>query len=152
MSTENKLKDLILTRYRSIREFTQFIDMPYSTFDAILKRGIDNSSVSNIIKICKALGISADALANGEIVHIIAANHLDEEIDIEHLISDVKRKILNYDNLRLKGKIIDELGRMILVDCLDMSLEFATKQISGDRLEEYTKRLMKSYNKNHNKT
>ena len=38
MSVESKLKELILKRYNSIREFTQEIDIPYSTIDSILRR------------------------------------------------------------------------------------------------------------------
>lgn len=67
MSIEQQLKELILKRYNSVREFTQEIEMSYSTLDSILKRGIGNSSVTNIIKICKALNISVDALGDGKI-------------------------------------------------------------------------------------
>lgn len=67
MSTEEKLKDLILSKYKSVREFTITVDIPYTTLDSIFKRGIGNSSVSTILKICNALHIKADALANGEI-------------------------------------------------------------------------------------
>ena len=67
MTIEEKLKNLILERYHSIREFAIYIDMPYTTLDSIFKRGIGNSSVTNIVKICKALHISTDALADGEI-------------------------------------------------------------------------------------
>ena len=67
MTIEEKLKNLISERYHSIREFAIYIDMPYSTLDSIFKRGIGNSSVTNIVKICKALHISTDALADGEI-------------------------------------------------------------------------------------
>lgn len=67
MTREEKLKLLILSRYKSIREFTIAIDIPYTTIDSIFRRGIDNSSVSNIKKICDALNISVDALADGEI-------------------------------------------------------------------------------------
>ena len=70
MTIEQKLKDLILKRYHSIREFTIAIDIPYTTMDSIFRRGIGNSSVTNVIKICKALRISVDALADGEIVPI----------------------------------------------------------------------------------
>ena len=62
MNIEDRLKSLILERYGSVREFTMSINMPYSTFDTILKRGIQNATVSNIIKICEALNISADSL------------------------------------------------------------------------------------------
>ena len=70
MTIEEKLKDYILERYSSVREFTTVADIPYTTVYSIFKRGVGNSSVTNVIKICKELGISADALADGEIVPI----------------------------------------------------------------------------------
>lgn len=57
---EEKIKNLIIERYGSIRQFALKIDIPYTTIDSILKRGIDNSNVSNVLKMCKALGISVD--------------------------------------------------------------------------------------------
>ena len=41
--SEDLLKEVILDKYKSIREFTQEIGMPYSTVDTILKRGIRKS-------------------------------------------------------------------------------------------------------------
>lgn len=142
MTIEEKLKNLILTKYRSIREFTQIIDMPYSTFSTIISRGIDNSSVTNIIRICKALGISADALADGRIAHV-SADHKDDEIDIDHVINDVKGKILSYDNLRLRGKIVDPAGRLLIADYLDVTIELAARQIDGERLSKFAEQLSK---------
>lgn len=57
---EEKIKNLIIEKYGSVRQFALKIDIPYTTIDSILKRGIDNSNVSNVLKMCKALGISAD--------------------------------------------------------------------------------------------
>lgn len=51
MSVEIKLKELILEKYKSLREFAIKIDMPYSTLDTILKRGVNKANVSNIIAI-----------------------------------------------------------------------------------------------------
>lgn len=62
-----KLKDFIFSKYKSMREFANEINIPYSTLDSIFKRGILNANVANIIKICKHLNISADFLAVGEI-------------------------------------------------------------------------------------
>ena len=67
MNTEEKLKNYILERYVSLREFSQTVGIPHSTFASILSRGIHNASVGNVIKICRALNISADALADGKI-------------------------------------------------------------------------------------
>jgi DNA-binding Xre family transcriptional regulator len=67
MPVEQELKNLILQRYRSIRAFSVETGIPYSTIDSIFKRGIENSSLSNIIKICRALNIDANALGDGKI-------------------------------------------------------------------------------------
>ncbi len=64
---ENELKKLILVRFKSMREFSNFIAMPYSTLATIFKRGVGNASITNIIRICDALSISADELADGRI-------------------------------------------------------------------------------------
>lgn len=79
---EQKLKDYILSRYKSIREFGLNIEMPYSTIDTILKHRINKASVENVLKIGQSLEISADALADGEIIE--AAQECD-------LINDLPR-------------------------------------------------------------
>lgn len=68
MSIEEDLKTLILSTHGSLREFALSINMPCSTLDSIFKRGLDNASIRNIVKICDALEISADALAEKKII------------------------------------------------------------------------------------
>lgn len=109
MTTEEKLKKLILTRYQSIREFTIDIDIAYSTFDTIMKRGIRNANVSNVIKICNALHISADALADGEIVFVALTPNKDitpAPLQIENVVKDFKIYLLSHD-LTMEGKTLD---------------------------------------------
>ena len=77
MSIEIELKELILSRYKSVRDFAISIEMPYSTLDSIFKRGVSNASITNIIKICETLSISADDLARGKIVHRSALSSSD---------------------------------------------------------------------------
>ena len=62
---ENKIKDMIINKYGSLRNFCNKIDVPYSTIDSILKRGIGKANVLNVIKICNALGLSVDSLKHG---------------------------------------------------------------------------------------
>ncbi len=57
---EDKIKQLIIEKYGSVRQFTLKIDVPCTTIDSILKRGIDNPNVNNGIKICEALNLSVD--------------------------------------------------------------------------------------------
>lgn len=68
MSDEERLKSEILARYESMRQFAASIDMPYSTLDSIFKRGLENASIGNILKIFDALELSIDTLGEGEIV------------------------------------------------------------------------------------
>lgn len=63
---EEKLKNLIIEKFDSVRQFALKIDVPYTTVDSILKRGLDNSNVGNVIKMCKALDISIDNLLDNK--------------------------------------------------------------------------------------
>ena len=65
MTIEDQLKSFILEQYKSIREFSQTINMPYSTLDSIFKRGVSNAGITNIITICQALSLDVDKLADG---------------------------------------------------------------------------------------
>ena len=136
MDAEKELKDLILSRYKSIREFTIAIDMPYTTIDSIFRRGIGNSSVSNVIKICKTLGISADALAEGKIVPSIERyfEPVEDPIDISDIFSNAKARLTHYEDLMIDGEPMDDETAKAIVQGLEVSLEMA-----------------KRYNKIHNK-
>ena len=70
MSIEQKLKDLIISRYDNIYTFTKSIGIPNSTFASIMQRGIMNSNVGSLFKICKSLDLSMDKLCEGEIVFL----------------------------------------------------------------------------------
>lgn len=68
MSVESNLKNLIIERYGTVKAFSQSVGLPNSTLDSIFRRGILKASVTNVIKICDELGISADGLGEGKIV------------------------------------------------------------------------------------
>jgi len=130
MSTEDKLKDLILKRYHSIREFTIAIDIPYTTMDSIFRRGVGNSSVSNVIKICKALGISADALADGEIVPVKkrTATPINDRFEVKEILSDTKDRLIHSGEITLDGKPIGKAGIESIIDAMDVGIEIARKK------------------------
>lgn len=65
MSIEQELKGLILEQYKSIRAFSLEVDIPYSTIDTMLKRGISGTAISTVTKICNALDIDTDSLSRG---------------------------------------------------------------------------------------
>lgn len=128
MSTEDKLKDLILSRYKSIREFTIAVDLPYSTLDSIFRRGVANSSVTNINKICKALKISADELANGRIVpyDYKADKTTIEYTDIADIVEQAKDRIAKYAT-SLDGHKINKDTIDTILNAIDVGVEVAKR-------------------------
>ena len=130
MTKEEKLKQYILTRYKSIREFTQEIDLPYSTISTILKRGIDNSSVTNIIRICQALGISTDELAEGRIVP--SATIVSKPIKIEDIIANTKQQIINSNNLTINNQLLNDSEVKSILNSLDLLLEIQKRSINQE--------------------
>lgn len=87
MTATEKMKELILENFNSIREFADASQMPYTTVHTILKRGIENSSVDNVIRMCQTLNINVDDILsdNQGDIHTIAAHAIkdltDEEIE-----------------------------------------------------------------------
>lgn len=127
MTIEEKLKELILNRYHSIREFTIQHDIPYTTMVSIFKRGVDNSSLTNIIKICKALNISADALADGEIapaIKKVTGNPINERFEVKEIIEDTK-DLLTHRKVMLDGEPISKKGIDSIIDAMKIGAEMA---------------------------
>lgn len=58
MNREYKIRNLILDRYTSLRQFAYEADIPYSTLMTLLSRGIGGASFDIVIRICKTLGIN----------------------------------------------------------------------------------------------
>jgi predicted transcriptional regulator len=52
------LKGVILSRYKSIRQFAVTMNIPYSTLITALERGIDGMAYSTVIRICEALSLN----------------------------------------------------------------------------------------------
>lgn len=57
MNREQKLRNLILDKYTSLRQFAIETDIPYSTLMTLLSRDVGGASFDVIIKICKQLDI-----------------------------------------------------------------------------------------------
>lgn len=106
--TELKLKELIINRYGNLKKFADKIDMPWTTLDSILKRGIANSNITNVIKITRELHINTECLASG---NIIDATYKDiSQEPTEHIykqtssISKNSEIIIFYNQLNDFGK------------------------------------------------
>lgn len=57
MNREQRLRNLILDNYLSIRQFAVDAEIPYSSLMTLLSRGIGGASFDTVIQICKKLNI-----------------------------------------------------------------------------------------------
>lgn len=102
---ETNLKSLIIEKYGSLKKFTETINMPWTTLDSILKRGVANSNITNVLKITHELGLNAEKLVDGEIcynspsVSTIAAHKDGENFTPEEL-----KKIEEYKKLLIAAR------------------------------------------------
>ena len=57
MSRELRLRNMILDRYVSLRQFANDTDIPYSTLMTLLARDMGGASFDVVMKICRKLEI-----------------------------------------------------------------------------------------------
>lgn len=127
ISIEERLKDLIKERYNSISEFSRVCGLPGTTIRSVLSRGIYTATLSNILKICEALHISADALANGEIEYVTNPA-LKDEIDVSEILANTKRQLLSDHALMFNGKPVDEESIQSIIDAMEVGMEIARRK------------------------
>lgn len=118
---ENKLKELIIEKFGSIRQFSLKIDIPYTTVDSILKRGIDNSNVGNVIKMCKALNLSID-------------NLLDNKETISNLNFD-NAKLIDLPNDNVKIPVLGRIPAGIPFEAIEEQYTIDYEEIPRDWLK-----------------
>lgn len=92
MNKTDKLKYIILSRYNSIREFANIVDIPSTTLTSALDNGIGGMAVDRIIKICETLNI--DIKTFEPVVSIVNNNLSTEETIL----------LENYNKLNNLGK------------------------------------------------
>lgn len=115
MSVESDLKNLIVERYGTVKAFSQSVGLPNSTLDSIFRRGILKASVTNIIKICDELGISADGLGEGKIV--ARSGSLNRELVLTPGEADAIKKY----------RALDERGKMAVDSTLAREYEISSR-------------------------
>lgn len=137
MTIEQQIREMILLRYKSVREFVTAIDMPYSTFDTILKRGVNNASIGNILKICKALNISADELAKGQIVPISETDRKKHQFnELNEISAFLKITLLSNKNIKSNGDKLTNDDIQTLIDGFELSCELVRRKVMRRVLTE----------------
>ena len=79
MTLEEQLKQVILSKYKSVSAFSQSIGLSNSTVDSMLNRGLYNAGVGRVMKIFDSLGIDTESLAIGRIIYIDGKNGVEIE-------------------------------------------------------------------------
>lgn len=122
MTIETKLKELVLSKYKSIREFCIQNDFPYSTIDNMLKRedGIMRTGISTIIKVCNCLNIDINELENGNIIMKALPN--------TELSEHEKRLITEYRNKPDMQNAVDTLLNVKRKSGIEMDFDFGMRE------------------------
>lgn len=118
MTIEQQLKDMIISRFGSVSEFTSRSGIPNSSFVSIMNRGINTANMSNMLKISNALNISIDELARGRIAPV-ALNSPRLGADISASLNLYKHGIKSLDSLELDGIPLSDSERSTFYAMLD---------------------------------
>lgn len=103
--TEQQLRELIELKYGSVRQMALKIDMPASTINSILNRGILKSNVDNIFKICSALDIRPENLAEGMDFHKQNEDSSDIVVIYNQLDEDRQANVVDYATTLLNEQV-----------------------------------------------
>lgn len=130
MTIEDKLKEYILSKYRSINEFSHIAGVPQPTIATIFRRGVNNASVGSMMKICKTLNISADELAKGNIVSLDTYIETHYQ-DAQDVLKDMR--LLLYKTKLLDGRPVEDNEIEDIVNAIDVGVEIAKRKNIKDQ-------------------
>jgi hypothetical protein len=87
---------------------------------------LDGAKVGSIIKICKALNISMDALADGEIVPKTDVVPIKREV--KNILTDTKIALTRTNHLTIDGKEVDQDSIDSMIEALDIGYEMTKRK------------------------
>ena len=122
MTIEEKLEELIKIEFGSIAECARQTGVHDSTIRTILKRGVKRAHIDTIFPITRALGISAEDLYFGNIVHTEPNSR-----DLNKIVNDFKTK-LRERPYRIEDNVVSPDDMDELVDTLEFVMARITKK------------------------
>lgn len=115
-NVEERLQELIIAKYGTMLEFTRSVGLPNSTVVGMLRRGVRNANVDNVIIVCRALGISVDALAQDRIEKTEAP---ENDTDISAMLSQIEFLLTTGgDDVTFDGEPMDKDKRALVAHLL----------------------------------
>lgn len=99
MDKETELiKNLILVKYKSIRKFSEAINVPHTTIHTALNKGIGGTAVETVIKMCNGLGITIDDLIKERFDNILTPELQELISNAKHLTPEQLYKLNDFIN------------------------------------------------------
>lgn len=127
MTIEEKLKMVILERYGSMYKFSEVSGIPNTTLAGIMRRGVNNSNVTNIIRICQTLDISADDLARGRITQNQKPD-TKPSTELGDIFNGIIKQIAVYGEATVDGQPLTEGDIQLVNDSLAVLLDIIKKR------------------------
>ena len=111
MQTEERIRELIIAKYGNVRAFAVENDISYTTVRSILERGVMNAKAENVFKLCRALGISPDTLAEWELNdHSLSKNSHDIDEAIQNAVVYKGNTLTEEDKRAIRGIVTGYLN------------------------------------------
>lgn len=101
MNREDFLRSLMISKYGSVKEFSRIVGIKYTTIMTMLKNGIGNAGVDNVIAICEKLGISPENLKDDFKISELESKIIGNIINLNELN---KRRTITFTNNLLKNQ------------------------------------------------
>lgn len=128
MKVEEKLKEIILSRYGAVKSFAEACGLPYGTVDTILRRGVHKASITNIIAICKTLNISTDELAHDRIVPIDKVIELKADItEVSEMVEYARNNKRAFCHITVDGIPMSSNELDIMFDGIELTAEIISR-------------------------
>lgn len=114
------IKEKIEEQYSSVKNFAGHIGIPYSTLRDILARGVEETSVTNFVKISRALELNTDSilehlLESQKFIELEGLNWVTEdEIQKESFLNLIENKKLSKADIQL---ICESITPFEVIDC-----------------------------------
>ena len=112
---EADLKQLIIDRFGSLSKFSEVIDMPWTTLDGVIKRGVNKANITSLIKICEGLNIDCESLYYGRLLP-------KQDMLKEDPLSEKEQMHIK------KYRTLSEHGKKMADSFLDMQYEYEKEE------------------------
>lgn len=132
------IKELIKNTGLNLKSFAERSGIPYTTLRSMLERGVENASVNNVIKVCRALNICVESLYE-QCNNIQLTKEEKLLLDNYNSLNNIgKEKLLDYSN-DLIGNVKYIYKEPTTMAAHDDDLTLDEKAEMNRRIEEFKK-------------